>query len=94
MYKDGYEVRTSGPLKNMGKMTLREAQSNYDKVRHAEYFSRQSRARINQVVRERSVIGYALFNEEVDVDLWEDTSAADKSKVILILNYEDLRIAD
>jgi hypothetical protein len=94
LYKDGFEVRTAGPLTNMGKMTLREAQSNYDKDRHAQYFSRQSRARINEVVRERSVIGYALFNEEIDLDLWEDTSQTDKSKVILILIYEDLRIAD
>jgi len=94
LYKDGFEVRTSGPLKNPGKMTLREAISNYDKDRRTEYFSRQSRARINEVVREGSVIGYALFNEDADVDLWEDISQTDKSKVILILNYEDLRIAD
>ncbi len=94
LYKDGFEVRTSGPLKNMGKMTLREAMSNYDKDRHTQYFSRQSRAKINEVIREGSVIGYTLFNEEADVELWEDTTPADKSKVILILNYEDLRIAD
>jgi hypothetical protein len=94
LYKDGFEVRTAGPLTNMGKMTLREARSNYDKDRHAHYFSRQSRATINEVVREGSVIGYALFNEEIDLDLWEDTSQTDKTKIILILNYEDLRIAD
>jgi hypothetical protein len=94
LYKDGFEVRTAGPLTNMGKMTLREARSKYDKDRHAHYFSRQSRATINEVVREGSVIGYALFNEEIELDLWEDTSQRDKSKIILILNYEDLRIAD
>ena len=94
LYKDGFEVRTAGPLTNMGKMTLREARSNYDKDRRAQYFSRQSRATINEVIREGSVIGYALFNEEIDLDLWEDTSQTDKSKIILILNYEDLRIAD
>jgi hypothetical protein len=94
LYTDGFEVRTSGPLKNMGKMTLREAQSNYDKDRHSLYFSRQARAKINEVIREGSVIGYTLFNEEADVELWEDTTQTDKSKVILILNYEDLRMAD
>ncbi len=94
LYKDGYEVRTSGPLTNLGKMTFREVQSRYDRDRHTQYFSRQSRARISEVIREGSVIGYALFDENVDLDLWEDTSQTDKSKVVLTLIYEDSRKAD
>ncbi len=94
LYQDGFEVRTSGPLTNLGKMTFREAQSRYDRDRHTHYFSRQSRARISEVVREGSVIGYTFVDENVDVDLWEDAAQTDKSKVVLTLIYEDTRKAD
>lgn len=94
LHKDGVDIRTDGPAQNRGKLTLSEALAEYERYLRVEYMSNQSRAFINEIVREGSVIGYTLIPEGMDVDLWEDTSQKDPAKIVVILYFEDTRIAD
>jgi hypothetical protein len=94
LYKDGVDVRTDGPAQNRGKLTLSEALAEYERYLRVEYISNQSRAIVSGITREGAVIGYTLIGEGLDVDLWEDITQKDPSKIILILYFEDIRIAD
>jgi hypothetical protein len=94
LYKDGVDVRTDGPAQNRGKLTLSEALAEYERYLRVEYISNQSRAIVSGIIREGAVIGYTLIGEGLDVDLWEDITPKDPSKIILILYFEDIRIAD
>ncbi len=94
LYKDGVDIRTDGPSQARGKLTLSEALAEYERYLRAEYVSNQARAIVSGVSREGAVIGYTLIGEGLDVDLWEDISQKDSSKIILILYFEDIRIAD
>jgi hypothetical protein len=94
LYRDGVDVRTDGDARSRGKLTLSKAIAEYERYLRLEYMSNQSRAFISEIVREGSVIGYTLIPEGMDVDLWEDISKKDPSKIILILYFEDIRIAD
>jgi hypothetical protein len=94
LYKDGVDVRTDGSAQNRGKLTLSEALAEYERYLRVEYISNQSRAIVSGITREGAVIGYTLIGEGLDVDLWEDITQKDSSKIILILYFEDIRIAD
>ena len=94
LYKDGVDVRTDGDARNRGKLTLNEALAEYERYLRLEYMSNQSRAFISEIAREGSAIGYTLIPEGMDIDLWEDISKKDSSKIILILYFEDTRIED
>jgi hypothetical protein len=94
LYKDGVDVRTDGPAQNRGKLTLSEALAEYESYLRREYVSHQARAIVSVIAREGAVIGYTLLGEGLDVDVWEDISQKDPSRIILILYFEDIRIAD
>jgi hypothetical protein len=94
LYRDGVDVRTDGDARSKGKLTLNEALAEYERYLRLEYMSNQSRAFIRQIVREGSAIGYTLIPEGMDIDLWEDISKKDPSKIILILYFEDIRVED
>jgi len=94
LYKDGVDVRTDGRAQSRGKLTLSEALAEYERYLRVEYVSNQSRAIVSGIAREEAVIGYTLVGEGMDVDLWEDVSQKDPSKIILILYFDDVRIAD
>ena len=94
LYRDGVDVRTDGDARSRGKLTLSGAIAEYERYLRLEYLSNQSRAFISEIVREGSAIGYTLIPEGMDIDLWEDISKKDPSKITLILYFEDIRIAD
>ena len=94
LYKDGVDVRIDGPVRNRGKLTLSEALAEYESYLRREYVSHQARAIVSVIAREGAVIGYTMVGEGLDLDVWEDISQKDPSKIVLILYFEDIRIAD
>jgi len=94
LYKDGVDIVAGGTIQNRGKMTLNEALAEYERYLRLEYLSKQPRAMVSAINREGAVIGYTLTCEKLVVDLWEDISKKDPSKITLIMYYDDIRIED
>ncbi len=76
-------------------MTLSEALAEYERYLRVETVSVfQSRATVNEILREGSVIGYTLICDWMTADLWEETTQKDPSRITLILNFDDTRLND
>ena len=86
LFRDGVEVRASGYVRDQGKMTLSEVLAEYERYLRVETVSVfQSRATVNEILREGNVIGYTLICDWMTADLWEDTSQKDPSRIVLML---------
>ena len=94
LYKDGVDIIAGGTLQSRGKMTLSEVLAEYERYLRVEYISNQPRAMVSAINREGSIIGYTITCERLEVDLWEDVSKKDPSKIVLIMYYDDVRIED
>jgi len=90
LYKDGIEVRTSGPqFETVGKMYLNEVITDYGRVTRERFHSRASMPIISEIIREGSVVGYTVSDLNMEVSVWDMTK--DPSKISLEIRYKDLR---
>ncbi len=96
LYEDDADVRTTGaPLAKLGKMNLKEVLDDYDRTRRATGWYRASSPVIREVFRSGSLIALTASDNMLDVHLWEDKALSNReNKVIIILTYDDRRIAD
>lgn len=94
LYRDGVDVVAGGFIQNRGKMTLSDVMAEYERYLRIEYVSNQPRAMVSAITREGGVIGYTLTCEKLEVELWEDISPKDPSKITVIMYYDDVRIED
>jgi hypothetical protein len=90
LYKDGIRVSGDGPqLEPIGKLSLNEVFADHERVAKAKFYSRSSNLMIREIIRDNSVIGYAVSDLKMEITLWDMTK--DTSSISLELRYKDLQ---
>jgi hypothetical protein len=90
LYKDGIRVSGDGPqLEPIGKLTLNEVFADHERVVKAKFYGRASKLIIREIIRDNSVIGYAVSDLKMEITLWDTTK--DASSISLELRYKDLQ---
>ena len=90
LYKDGIRVKSDGPqLEPIGKLSLNEVFADHDRVAKAKFYSQSSKLMIREIIRDNSVIGYAVSDPIMEITLWDETT--DPLNISLELRYKDLQ---
>ena len=90
LYKDGIRVKGDGPqLEPIGKLILNEVFADHDRVAKAKFYSQSSKLMIREIIRDNSVIGYAVSDPIMEITLWDETT--DPLNISLELRYKDLQ---
>jgi len=90
LYRDGIRVNSDGPqLEPIGKRSLNEVFADHERVVKAKFYSRASKPIIREILRDNSVIGYAVSDLKMEITLWDVTK--DPTNISLELRYKDLQ---
>jgi hypothetical protein len=90
LYKDGIRVSGDGPqLEPIGKLSLNEVYADHERVVKAKFYGRSSKPIIREIIRNNSVIGYAVSDLKMEITLWDMTK--EPSSISLELRYKDLQ---
>jgi hypothetical protein len=90
LYKDGIRVASGPQLEAIGKLSLNEVFSDHDRVIKAKGYSKTGNLIIREIIRDNSVIGYAVSPLQMEITLWDVTT--DPSGISLELRYKDMQI--
>lgn len=89
LYKDGIHV-TGGPqLTSIGKQTLNEVFADNDRIIKERMYVKPGNLLISEIIRDNSVIGYAVSPMKMEITLWDISK--DPSKISLELRFKDLQ---
>ena len=96
LYSEGMDVVWDGTgYFRLGKMNLKEAIADYEKIRLQKGWYAASPPIIDEVFRDGKLIGYTLRDFMLDASVWEDLEASkEANKVILRIDYKDRRKLD
>jgi hypothetical protein len=90
LYKEGIRVKSDGPqLEPVGKLSLNEVFADHARVAKAKFYSKSGKLMIREIIRENSVIGYAVSDPMMEITLWDATT--DPLNISLELRYKDLQ---
>ena len=90
LYKEGIRVKSDGPqLEPIGKLSLNEVFADHARVAKAKFYSQSGKLMIREIIRDNSVIGYAVSDPMMEITLWDATT--DPLNISLELRYKDLQ---
>ena len=90
LYKEGIRVKGDGPqLEPIGKLSLNEVFADHARVAKAKFYSQSGNLMIREIIRDNSVIGYAVSDPMMEITLWDATT--DQLNISLELRYKDLQ---
>jgi hypothetical protein len=90
LYKEGIRVKSDGPqLEPIGKLSLNEVFADHTRVAKAKFYSQSGKLMIREIIRDNSVIGYAVSDPMMEITLWDATT--DPLNISLELRYKDLQ---
>lgn len=90
LYKDGVRVASGPQLEAIGKLSLSEVFADYDRVIKARGYGKPGNLIIREIIRDNSVIGYAVSPLQMEITLWDVTT--DPSSISLELRYKDMQV--
>jgi hypothetical protein len=89
LYKEGIRVSGDGPqLEPIGKLSLNEVFADQERIAKAKFYN-PSKLNIREIIRDNSVIGYAVSDLKMEITLWDKTT--DPSSISLELRFKDLQ---
>ena len=89
LYKDGIRVSGDGPqLEPIGKLSLNEVFADQERIAKAKFYN-PSKLIIREIIRDNSVIGYAVSDLKMEITLWDKTT--DPSSISLEIRFKDLQ---
>jgi hypothetical protein len=90
LYKDGIRVKGDGPqLEPIGKLSINEVFADHARVAKAKFYIQSGKLMIRVIIRDNSVIGYAVSDPKMEITLWDATT--DPLNISLELRYKDLQ---
>jgi hypothetical protein len=90
LYKDGVRVAGGPQLESIGKLSLNEVFTDNDRVIKEKKYRKSGNLIIREIIRDNSVIGYAVSPLQMEITLWDVTT--DPSSISLELRYKDMQI--
>jgi len=95
LYGDAEILTDGGPVFKLGKMSMNEVLSDYEKTRLSTGWYKASPPIIREVYWNNQVFAYIVSDYMLDVGLWEDLDASkEANKLMLRLYYKDRRVLD
>ena len=93
LYKDGIEVVTNGGahIVNLGKRTLAGVIADYATVMRSRQYSGGSSLLVREIARGGIIVGYTAGDLNIDLSIWDITSAGNESNIVLKPVFTDRR---